>query len=79
MLGSNNVEGYWNILWECVYERELVIVFDYYKILEIDVVIFKSLFKGEYILFELCIDLENLGVIFFLFFFEKCKFIKFLQ
>lgn len=46
-LGSDNVEGYWNILRECVYERELVTVFDYHKTLEIDVAILKSLLKAN--------------------------------
>uniref|UniRef100_K1QLP0 Transient receptor potential cation channel subfamily M member 8 n=1 Tax=Magallana gigas TaxID=29159 RepID=K1QLP0_MAGGI len=46
-LGSDNVEGHWNILRECVYERELVTVFDYHKTLEIDVAILKSLLKAN--------------------------------
>lgn len=56
------MEGYWNILRECVYERELVTVFDYHKTLEIDVAILKSLLKGKHILLEPCTDLENPGV-----------------
>ena len=45
-LGSENLEKHWRALRECVYDRELVTVFDYHSTLEIDVAILKGLLKG---------------------------------
>nr|XP_022342892.1 transient receptor potential cation channel subfamily M member 2-like isoform X1 [Crassostrea virginica] len=46
-LGSENLEKHWRALRECVYDRELVTVFDYHSTMEIDVAILKGLLKAN--------------------------------